>query len=114
MKYLLTLYNTASAPSDSVTSPVPQREPMPTAEFRRWCDANNVEILVGETVFPAETATTLHLHDGKWVVTDGPIHANDLRLDGLVVIKCEHADLALAAARQIPNQGACELRPIIG
>ncbi len=114
MKYLLTLYDTASAPSEGVTSPIPQRALMPTDDFRHWCDANNVEILVGEQVFPAETATTLRLDAGVWVVTDGPIHASDVRLNGLVVIKCEHADLALAAARQIPNQGACELRPIIG
>lgn len=114
MKYLLTLYDTATAASDSVTSPFPQHEPLPTDDFRRWCDANNVEILVGKQVFPAETATTLHLHDGEWVVTDGPIHTSEVRLDGVVVIKCEHADLALAAARQLPCKGACELRPIIG
>ena len=115
MRYLLSLFRdeTAMPQGDPVSQS--QREEMlkPYIAFREWCEANNVTIVAGDALAPADTATTLHHSEGERVVTDGPLLELKEQLGGFYVIECAHADLALSAAKQVPFLKACELRPVI-
>lgn len=116
MKYLLTLFHDVDNVPDSSSFTDEERQQMlaPYIAFRQWCEANDVSILAGDALRPAETTTTLtHGPNGTRVTSDGPFLELKEQLGGFYVIECAHADKALAAAHQVPFLKACELRPIV-
>jgi hypothetical protein len=63
------------------------------------------------------TATTLRVHDGATMVTDGPFAETKEQLAGYYILDCEDLDEALAWAARIPTAcagriGCVEVRPI--
>ena len=63
------------------------------------------------------TATTLRVHDGATMVTDGPFAETKEQLAGYYILDCEDLDEALAWAARIPTAcagriGCVEIRPI--
>jgi hypothetical protein len=63
------------------------------------------------------TATTLRVHDGATIVTDGPFAETKEQLAGYYILDCEDLDEALAWAARIPTAcagriGCVEIRPI--
>jgi hypothetical protein len=63
------------------------------------------------------TATTLRVHNGATMVTDGPFAETKEQLAGYYILDCEDLDEALAWAARIPTAcagrtGCVEIRPI--
>jgi hypothetical protein len=63
------------------------------------------------------TATTVRIHNGELVVTDGPFAETKEQLAGYYVLDCENLDEALTWAAKIPTAcrgatGYVEVRPI--
>jgi hypothetical protein len=63
------------------------------------------------------TATTLRVHGGATMVTDGPFAETKEQLAGYYILDCEDLDEALAWAARIPTAcagriGCVEVRPI--
>jgi hypothetical protein len=64
---------------------------------------------------PPETATTVHVEDGKTLTTDGPFVAVKEALGGYLVFEADDLDAAIALAARIPAAsmgGAVEVRPV--
>jgi hypothetical protein len=65
----------------------------------------------------SSTATTVRLHNGELMVTDGPFAETREQLAGYYILDCENLDEALAWAAKIPTAcrgatGYIEVRPI--
>ena len=73
-------------------------------------------ILVGANQLqPAETATVVHVEDGKTLTTDGPFAETKDALGGYYQFEADDLDAAIELAAQIPAArlgGAVEVRPI--
>lgn len=66
---------------------------------------------------PSATATTVRVHNGKALVTDGPFAETKEQLAGYYILDCEDLDEALSWAAKIPTAcaggtGCVEIRPI--
>jgi hypothetical protein len=62
-----------------------------------------------------KTAKTVRVRDGETIVTDGPFAETKEQIGGLIEIKAEDLDAAIAIAARIPVvfRAAVELRPVI-
>jgi hypothetical protein len=69
----------------------------------------------GNQLFPVSKATTVRVHDGKTVMTDGPFAETKEQLGGYYLIEAADLDEATAIAARIPsaNMGPIEVRPIV-
>ena len=70
-----------------------------------------------EPLAPTRTATTVRVHNGKAVVTDGPFAETKEHLAGYYIMECENLDEAIDWAAKIPtacqgNDGCIEIRPM--
>ncbi len=64
---------------------------------------------------PSSTATTLRLHEGRRVITDGPFAETKEVLAGYQIIECQNLDEALEIAARFPPlrvDASVEVRPI--
>ena len=61
------------------------------------------------------TAKTVRVRDGETLVTDGPYAETKELLGGLMVLRCDVLDEAIAIAARIPvvERASVELRPIV-
>ena len=69
----------------------------------------------GVQMQPPETATTVRVHDGKTLTTDGPFVAVKEALGGYLFFEADDLDAAIELASRIPAArlgGAVEVRPI--
>jgi len=69
----------------------------------------------GATLHPSSTATTLRLHRGKRVITDGPYAETTEVFAGYQLVECRDLDEALDIAARYPplHAGASvEVRPV--
>ena len=65
---------------------------------------------------PAETATTVHVQDGRTLTTDGPFVTVKEALGGYLLYEADDLDAAIELASRIPAArlgGAIEVRPIV-
>jgi len=65
----------------------------------------------------SSTATTVRIHNGELLVTDGPFAETKEQLAGYYILDCEDLDEALEWAAKIPTachgaSGCIEVRPI--
>ena len=70
-----------------------------------------------EPLEPSATATTVRLHHGKTLMTDGPFAETKEQLAGYYILDCADLDEALEWAAKIPTscgggEGCVEVRPI--
>ena len=70
-----------------------------------------------DPLLPAAAATTVRIHEGKVLVTDGPFAETKEQLAGYYILECQDLDEALEWAAQIPTGcrgavGYVEVRPI--
>ena len=72
------------------------------------------EMLGGDKLEGAETATSVRVRDGRTTTTDGPFVETKEVLGGYYVVDVKDLDRALALAAQIPSAryGGVEVRPI--
>jgi hypothetical protein len=64
---------------------------------------------------PSSTATTLRLHEGRRVITDGPFTETKEVLAGYQIVECQNLDEALEIAARFPplrTGASVEVRPI--
>jgi hypothetical protein len=111
MRYLLLIYTEEQMepPADEAAA----------AEMRAY-GAFNEEIRArgiyqaGEALAPTSTATTVRVHDGTTVTTDGPFAETKEALGGFYLIDARDLDEAIEIAAKIPaaRHGAIEVRPI--
>jgi len=69
----------------------------------------------GQGLQPPETATTVRVHDGTTLVTDGPFVETKEALGGYLLFEADDLDAAIELAARIPAArmgGAVEVRPI--
>ena len=65
---------------------------------------------------PPEAATTVRVHDGETLTTDGPFVAVKEALGGWLTFEADDLDAAIELASRIPAArmgGAVEVRPIV-
>jgi hypothetical protein len=65
---------------------------------------------------PPETATTVRVHDGQTLTTDGPFVETKEALGGYLFLEADDLDAAIALAAKIPAAsmgGAIEVRPVV-
>ena len=70
----------------------------------------------GNGLQPPETATTVRVHDGKTITTDGPFVDTKEALNGYLIYEADDLDAAIELAARIPAArlgGAIEVRPIM-
>jgi hypothetical protein len=112
MKYLLQIYSdTASAEYAQLSAP--EREAI-LGEYLAIRQSPGV--IGGEELQPVETATTLRVHDGETLLTDGPFVDAKEHLGGYYLVEAADLDGALEIAARIPAArmgGAIEVRPLV-
>jgi hypothetical protein len=74
------------------------------------------EVIGGDQLQPAETATTVRVKDGETLLTDGPFVDAKEHLGGYCLVEADDLDVALEIAARIPAArmgGAVEVRPLV-
>lgn len=112
MQYLLLIYSNESAAPD-------QASPQFQAGMKAYGDFTNEiktskNLLGGNRLQSAATATTVRVRDGKTLLTDGPFAETAEQLGGYYVIDAANLDEALGIAARVPGAhwGTIEVRPI--
>ena len=69
----------------------------------------------GDALQPTTTATTVRVHNGKTVATDGPFAETKEQLGGFYILDCQDLDEAIELAAKIPaaKEGSVEIRPVL-
>jgi hypothetical protein len=72
-----------------------------------------------EPLAPTATATTVRVHNGKPLITDGPFAETKEQLAGYYILDCENLNDAIEWAAKIPTackggEGCIEIRPMPG
>ena len=110
MKYLLQIYPAAG-----------EFEGLTEDEQRAVVDeylaiSQSPAVIGGDQLQPVETATTVRVHDGQALLTDGPFVEAKEHLGGYLVVDADDLDAALEIAARIPAArmgGAIEVRPVL-
>lgn len=74
------------------------------------------QLLGGAPLHPTSTATTVHLHEGKRLVTDGPFAETREQLGGYTLIDVQDLDEAIAIAARFlgtSSMAKIEVRPVM-
>ncbi len=105
MKYLCLVYL-----EDDKLHAVPDAECLNSSTKMR----DQGRLLAAEPLFPAKTAKTLRIRDGRLLITDGPFADTKEQLAGFYLIDAESHDEALKIASTIPpaRTGSIEVRPV--
>jgi hypothetical protein len=112
VKYLLQIY-----PGDARA----EFERLPAREQQALVDdyralLRSPEVIGGEELEPAETATTVRVRDGVTLLTDGPFVDAKEHLGGYGVVEVDDLEAALRIAARVPIArlgGAIEVRALV-
>lgn len=116
MRYMLLIY---SKERPEGLNPE-ERQELYAGHARTLQEATRKGVLRGaEPLSPTTTATTVRVHDGRVLVTDGPFAETKEHLAGYYIIDCENLDDAIEWAAKIPTgckggEGCIEIRPLPG
>jgi hypothetical protein len=83
-------------------------------EFQRAATDAGVFVDSGR-LQPVDTATTLRLHQGEIVLTDGPFAEIKEHVGGFVLLDCADLDEVIKWVVQLPGvqRGSVEIRPLL-
>lgn len=72
------------------------------------------QLLAGEPLMPADTATTVRLRNGKVATTDGPFAETKEQLGGFYMVEARDLNEAIQIAAKIPSArlGSIEVRQV--
>ena len=73
-------------------------------------------VTAGVAMAGPETATTVRVHDGKTLTTDGPFVDTKEALGGYFILEADDLDAAIDIASRVPAArlgGAVEVRPVV-
>jgi hypothetical protein len=113
MRYMMLIYsqeNEAATPED--------RRPVAAAHTALMKEARQRGVFcAADPLQSSATATTLRVHKGAVVVTDGPFAETKEQLAGYYILDCQDLDEALEWAARIPTAcaggaGCIEVRPL--
>jgi hypothetical protein len=110
MQYALLIYN---QPDYGDTLSASERDAT-VAEYLALLD--DPRCLRGAQLKPVETATTVRVHGGRTLMTDGPFADTKEVLGGLCLIEAADLDEAIDMAARIPaarHGGTVEVRPLV-
>jgi hypothetical protein len=110
MKYMLLVYMSEQAMTDE------EREHCYVESAQIAQDLNSSgQYLDASPLHPVATATSVRVHDGKRVVTDGPFAETREQLGGYYLIDARDLDEAIGIAERIPPArfGTIEIRPVM-
>ncbi|HLM84870.1 MAG TPA: YciI family protein [Solirubrobacteraceae bacterium] len=111
MKYMLNVYS----PNSSVWERLSEHER--SAISAEYAAINETPgILGGAQLQPPTSATTVRVHDGSTLATDGPFIETKEALGGYWLIEVEDLDAAIELAARVPAArlgGAVEVRPVV-
>ena len=110
MKYMLLIYFDERALSQTEREQCYEE----SAEFARQINERE-QYLAAAPLHPTSTATSVRLHDGKLLVTDGPFAETREQLGGYFLVSAKDLDEAIDIAARIPagRWGAVEIRPVV-
>lgn len=113
MQYMLLIYD------DPGTSPA-QDSPEAQGEYGEYMKfsqavAEKGLMVSGAPLEPVDTATTVRVHSGETVLSDGPFAETKEWLAGYYLLDCPDLDTAVEHAARIPaaRHGAIEVRPVM-
>jgi len=81
-----------------------------------WALRDDPRVIAGAGLRPVETATTVRVHDGDALVTDGPFADTKEVFGGWYVVQAEDIDAAIEIAARCPAArlgGSVEVRPVV-
>jgi len=110
MKYMLLIYFDERALSQTEREQCYEE----SAEFARQISESE-QYLAAAPLHPTSTATSVRLHDGKLLVTDGPFAETREQLGGYFLVSAKDLDEAIDIAARIPagRWGTVEIRPVV-
>ena len=111
MQYMLLIYD-----SEKAWAALPDDERAAQLQEYMTLGERYPQVRGGHELQPATTATTVRVHDGETVTTDGPFAETKEQLGGYYLVECETLDDALEIASRIPaarTGGAIEVRPVV-
>jgi len=110
MKYMLLIYFDERALSQTEREQCYEE----SAEFARQINERE-QYLAAAPLHPTSTATSVRLHDGKLLVTDGPFAETREQLGGYFLVSAKDLDEAIDIAARIPagRWGTVEIRPVV-
>ena len=116
MKYMLLIHQgDAPTPYDEEWASVSEDEKQAVyAAYKAIKETPGVS--PGLQLQPPEAATTVRVHDGKTLTTDGPFVAVKEALGGWLLFEADDLDAAIELASRIPAArmgGAVEVRPLV-
>jgi hypothetical protein len=110
MKYMLLIYSDEEAWTDS------EREQCYAESTQVTHDLNaRGQYLGASPLEPVAMATSVRVHEGKRLVTDGPFAETREQLGGYFLIEAKDLNEAISIAARIPGarKGTVEIRPIM-
>jgi len=111
MKYAILLFDNPEAWANVTEDEIASMR----AEYMAISD--EPESYAGAQLQPGETAKTVRLNGGDFLVTDGPFTETKEVLSGFYLVDADSEERALELAKKIPTVsrmgGAIEVRPIV-
>jgi hypothetical protein len=116
MKYMLLIHQgTTPLPGTPEWDALSQDEQ--SAVYRDYQAINQTPgATPGQQMQSPDTATTVRVHDGKTLTTDGPFVGMKEALGGYLFFEADDLDAAIELASRIPAArmgGAIEIRPLV-
>jgi hypothetical protein len=112
MKYMLLIYSSDQA----WAALTPAQVQATMGQYRTFTQAIQAsgQMVGGERLDAASTATTVRVRDGKTLTTDGPYAETKEHLAGYYIVEAKDIDEAIGIAARIPgaSYGSVEVRPV--
>jgi hypothetical protein len=109
VRYMLLIYG----PEPAMGPGEGEIDPAPWLAYTQWLIDQGI-YRAGEPLRDTASATSVRVHDGRPVMTDGPFAETKEVLGGFYVVECDDLDTALDAAARCPGAayGTIEVRPL--
>ena len=117
MKYLLLIHQGSTPTPNSPDEWARLSADEQNAVYAAYKGINETPgVTPGVQMQPPEMATTVRVHDGKTLTTDGPFVAVKEALGGYFFYEADDLDAAIEVASRVPAAsmgGAVEVRPLV-
>jgi hypothetical protein len=112
MKYMLLIHQNATRDEVAALSEDEQK-----ALWTEWAAIRDTPgVTAGLELEPPSAATTVRVHDGETLITDGPFAQTKEALGGYFLLEADDLDAAIELAARVPTVrmgGAIEVRPVV-
>ncbi len=112
MRYLLMICTDENA----IAAQSPEESAAMLGRYGTWAEEMGSRGVLqgGERLRPTTDATTVQVHDGEVLTTDGPFAETKEQIGGYFVVDCKDLDEAIEVAAKLPaaEHGTIEVRPI--